>query len=732
MKVSCRFLQMCLLVLLCLILRSSAGADIFDQQDNIIKFQKSYLWNGLNDFIPGDNLVYAVYVSGLEIYRPLEGFLGQDTLAHLPLTHSYQSGFKLNNEILLYDTAGYLGFVYVKNPSSPRVISEVDLQTDFVDIVYKKLNVYLACGYYGVKIYDFGDRSNPALITTLVEPAHVTAVEIYNDVLYAIDDYNGIFIYDLSADPANPEYIGRQLYSKQVKDMTISGQTAWCANTEGGVVELDLSNPLAPVQVKIYNTQTRTDRVYILGGYIFGNDAYGNYEIFHPDSSGQTAYLVRRNLVTAPAGYSDRSGEFFCAVDSGGVGHVYRITDGWKLQEVNSFGEGSGWSDISLNEDYLYTTSQSDFLAINAIKQNFGLSDGVQYPARADAVYIYRGMLYIADNDNGEIWITDISNPSAPVFRDRHYYQGEVFDLAVVDVPGNRLAVVLFTSEQALIYYLDDSDYSLLATAQISARVNIFAGLVDIGYVYLFDADLAGHIYYIQDMLTGPAYFDDFTLNDTIVRAESAFGRIYTAGVKTLAVYDFGQGIPVYSGSQFELEGGFTSVKKHFLKVLASAGEDGLYVFDNSQETNLDLLAHVQTPGYAAAVEALDSLVIVSDKNNISLFELNDEGNFYDPHSPVIPSKFRIYQNYPNPFNQSTIIYLDIPAGSGEIDISLAIYNTLGQRVRTLTDSPLMPGRHRFEWDGRDDDGREAASGIYFYRCQGAGIESSRKMLLVK
>ena len=70
----------------------------------------------------------------------------------------------------------------------------------------------------------------------------------------------------------------------------------------------------------------------------------------------QTAYLVKRNLVTAPVGYSDRSGEFMAAVDSGGVGHVYRIREGWDLQEVNSFGNGSGWTDITLEDGYLYCT----------------------------------------------------------------------------------------------------------------------------------------------------------------------------------------------------------------------------------------------------------------------------------------------------------------------------------------------------------------------------------------
>ena len=143
--------------------------------------------------------------------------------------------------------------------------------------------------------------------------------------------------------------------------------------------------------------------------------------------------------------------------------------------------------------------SQSDFLNIKGLKQNFKLTEGVEYSARGQAIYIYRGILYLADNFNGIVWIADISNPGRPVFLAKHYYEGEVFDLAVEDVIGDILALVMFTSEKALVYYIDDSDYSLIKTSEIQARKEIFAGLLDIGYVYLFDADLVGHMHYIQD-----------------------------------------------------------------------------------------------------------------------------------------------------------------------------------------------------------------------------------------
>ena len=63
----------------------------------------------------------------------------------------------------------------------------------------------------------------------------------------------------------------------------------------------------------------------------------------------------------------------------------------------------------------------------------------------------------------------------------------------------------------------------------------------------------------------------------------------------------------------------------------------------------------------------------------------------------------------------------------------MAVYNTLGQKVRVLTRERYSAGVHRVVWDGRDEQGAALSSGIYFYRIQaGDQFRSMRKMLLVK
>jgi serine protease AprX len=82
------------------------------------------------------------------------------------------------------------------------------------------------------------------------------------------------------------------------------------------------------------------------------------------------------------------------------------------------------------------------------------------------------------------------------------------------------------------------------------------------------------------------------------------------------------------------------------------------------------------------------------------------------------PTYFTLYQNYPNPFNPTTVIKFNIQDSKFKVPLhtTLKIYNVLGQKVRTLVDEEKFPGTYQVIWDGKDDEGEDVASGIYFYQ----------------
>lgn len=100
-----------------------------------------------------------------------------------------------------------------------------------------------------------------------------------------------------------------------------------------------------------------------------------------------------------------------------------------------------------------------------------------------------------------------------------------------------------------------------------------------------------------------------------------------------------------------------------------------------------------------------------------------------DNEPDILPNDFVLRQNYPNPFNMSTVIEFQLPERS---DVSLEVFNLLGQKVKSWEFESYPAGIHSVTWNGRDEYGREAATGIYLYRITAAHFRDSRKMLLVK
>ncbi|RMD91524.1 MAG: T9SS C-terminal target domain-containing protein, partial [Calditrichaeota bacterium] len=97
--------------------------------------------------------------------------------------------------------------------------------------------------------------------------------------------------------------------------------------------------------------------------------------------------------------------------------------------------------------------------------------------------------------------------------------------------------------------------------------------------------------------------------------------------------------------------------------------------------------------------------------------------------SNLVPTTFRLQQNYPNPFNPSTVIAYDLPAAS---QVVLTVYNSLGQRIKTLFKGQQQAGTHQVKWDATDDSGRKVPSGIYFYHIKAASFSQTRKMIYLR
>jgi parallel beta-helix repeat protein len=102
---------------------------------------------------------------------------------------------------------------------------------------------------------------------------------------------------------------------------------------------------------------------------------------------------------------------------------------------------------------------------------------------------------------------------------------------------------------------------------------------------------------------------------------------------------------------------------------------------------------------------------------------------FYSRQEDVPPRSVAMSQNYPNPFNPGTMIKLEIPT---DCRARLTIYNTNGQRIKTLLDDFIPAGRYEKYWDGTNDLGQRVSSGIYFYRLETPFGTETKKMVILR
>ncbi len=100
------------------------------------------------------------------------------------------------------------------------------------------------------------------------------------------------------------------------------------------------------------------------------------------------------------------------------------------------------------------------------------------------------------------------------------------------------------------------------------------------------------------------------------------------------------------------------------------------------------------------------------------------------PQEPALPSRFALGNPYPNPFNPQVSLPVDVPAGGGRV--RLDVYDIRGRRVKTLWDGHLDQGRTMLTWQGRDNNARAAASGVYFVRFLAPQATETKKIVLMR
>jgi hypothetical protein len=143
-------------------------------------------------------------------------------------------------------------------------------------------------------------------------------------------------------------------------------------------------------------------------------------------------------------------------------------------------------------------------------------------------------------------------------------------------------------------------------------------------------------------------------------------------------------------------------------------------------------------PGFGTTTETKTYSFVDENVNTgtykYRLKQIDFDGSFtYSNEIEVVvdftPKEFVLYQNYPNPFNPKTVISYQLPVTG---NVTLKVYDILGNEVATLVNEEKQPGIYEFEFNSHSDKGQNLSSGIYFYQLRAGNFTQVKKMILLR
>lgn len=162
-------------------------------------------------------------------------------------------------------------------------------------------------------------------------------------------------------------------------------------------------------------------------------------------------------------------------------------------------------------------------------------------------------------------------------------------------------------------------------------------------------------------------------------------------------------------------------------QVLAGGGEDGIvHLWQVAQRREFGRLETGSSVKGLAFGPFGDRLVTGSFGGETRLWQVRRDGA---DEWATLPRNTVLLPAYPNPFNSGVMVPYQL---ARQEQVKLVVYNLAGQVAKVLVAQVQAASTYQVGWDGRDEQGRELASGVYFYRLQTGAQVETRKLLLLR
>jgi hypothetical protein len=318
----------------------------------------------------------------------------------------------------------------------------------------------------------------------------------------------------------------------------------------------------------------------------------------------------------------------------------------------------------------------------------------------------------------------DISNPASPFIRNQSDNMDRLIGFAKEDS--------LISIYSYLYYYLLSYDPStgfrslsrigfhgdrLKGIAQYQNRSFLLEG--DIGKILIFDtSDPSNPQVLVETNISHPLYQFMTRIGNSLWASGPDGTDIISADTSLNEIAFLG---PEYYSDLHQI---YASADTLY----AADGINGIrmFTFPNYPYAGLHYIGGYSTGNVVNQIATIGDNFFVSDYYSLQHLRWGAPTGVEEPESPHnMPTQFALLQNYPNPFNSATTIRYNLPENE---KTTLTIFDITGRQVCQL---PISGSSQEIVWDGADDSGRPAASGLYFYTIDNHG-QSARRMVLLR
>jgi len=674
-------------------------------------------------------------------------------------------------------------FVKLSEAATPGMAQWVALEGDYA---------YIADGYRGVSVVDVSDplslrfisNYSPPPMISIQKPCQVWHVTAHDQVVYATGAF-GLSVID-AADPLNLNEIGRYTLVDTVwgipsDEGTDFGSTVYlngklyapllstpnASKFMNGLYQFDVRDPANPVVEHIYIPDITVPKLtlikdsvlfvasdYDVYAFTLQSDGWltqrGSFRdlIWHTGDSEDLA-VCGKSLFIVGTGSTIQGGianfdfsdldtlilrqdfrwptNFNCAaiVDSVGFAGYFhadllqmRLKDSGLLDSTGFIETYVNIRGVAVKDDALYATGRGQGLFVFDIvdRANPVLSQFLPLGDPAEPVLLGNHLcvgniepltsIYDVSNSLTPQLVAQIQRPKVTAFAklDEVLFAAQQDSLLVFTLKGNTLEFVKSCPPFGQLgLQIHDS---LLYTAGAVAKIEPESTITTLSWIGngLVDFDLMGNYYLGARGNYGLHIFDIGNPSQPIF----------------LTYWDrWGENSP---------PGDASGVRILDSCALLFEGDFDISVIDISDPYLPLLTTTILTPGYALKGVLDTEYLYVADQYGFEIFR-HSTGVSVTEDPPILPDDFALKQNYPNPFHTKTTIDFTIGRAS---EVEVEIYNVLGQRIRHMALGRRAVGSYQTAWDGCDSEGKEVASGIYFYELITHFSREHRKMIYLK